>query len=519
VSLVRTRIPAASGGLDLDSAPAYVAGGHAVLLQNLLPGRAGKLIQRGPARASLAVSPSIGGGHWVNGDKVCMFSGSQMRVFTLQGSAISAAAAFTPNANVSGPKLPQRPSAVLGSSAYGIQQTYGYLVRWANAGAVAADFVPILNGPQTPQAIVTHLSRLFVVGGTAPGGSGGSFLDRLYWTDPNWNGTDTLASWQDDATGLVNTITLPDYANDPPVALVSTQKALLILRRNSVWTVTGSTPSAFVLAKRVDGGCLNPASVVQHNDNVYFLSQSGYVRYDGVSLQTVSDPIRPVLPPSTLDTSQNVAAAALQNDYIALNVGHPTSGLSRLFLYHVPTGAWTEVSPAVLGSTGEVILLGRSANYSYGSNGANLAILDTLPDPELAAFGVGNPPGRDWGGATPFTDGPVIAGTYTSPLVPLGTPSEKAQLHRLLADVVLKSSSAGVLATMTATDEPGTVLATVQVSPTTNAVRQRIVADAFGECDAVQVTWAVSGPAGSSVPVFEIHDTTVEYQTTRQRTG
>ena len=134
--------------------------------------------------------------------------------------------------------------------------------------------------PGGVNVVVEHAGRAFVCGSPA-------FPNRIWWSlagDPlhfcpnNWH-----------AVG---------QANDPVVALVSfpfDTSVLGILKRNSVWALSGYDETTFVAGLRqvTSGpGCLAPHGVIRVGLMAYFWGSGGFCRFDGQAVEPIDSGIR-----------------------------------------------------------------------------------------------------------------------------------------------------------------------------------------------------------------------------------
>jgi hypothetical protein len=500
-------IRAPSAGEDTASAPAYVRQDSGTKLLNMLPGRMGKVVQRGPVtqRTAATIAAGLGGGAGAFtpatfGSKVLLdVSGG---FATADASSGTVSATFGSSGGLVGGQG-KSPSMRLGDFAYGL--TSNAVFRW-DGTSVSAGLVKITQGPQgSPTACAVGLSRLFVLGGSIPGTASPTFNDRIYWTDPAWSGVDTLASWQDDVTGLVNQIVLPDAA-DNIVALVPLTRSLLIMRQNSIQALTGTSPANFSIRTVAHVGAWDARAITTVDDSVYFLSDQGFMRFDGADVVSIGEAVRPDL--------------ARGLNYIPLHVNRLGDRFlsivtqDKWLLYHTITGAWCEMSSvAVFGGSGMPTYVGRSdSGVTFGFNGSWFARMEFLTNPELGA--VASPGSAGWDLSTT-----VISNQVDSRVVALSSPFNAAQLHRVYADIVLQSTNPAVTATVTATDANGTTLGSTTIAATATAKRQRAILDIFTEAEQVQVSVVNSGNTTTAIAAFELQDINVEYQPAQSRTG
>src|SRR5690349_3713965 len=152
------------------------------------------------------------------------------------------------------------------------------------------------GGPAAPRDnadLAVHLDRLWVIGGEFDQSDRGGYGIR--WSDPGGIHTsfpEDHSDWKDDVSGLYNVIDLPANG-DPPRAFGKAADSLLIFTARSTWMLSGRTISSILLRPLLQGvGCRRPETVVNLNNACYFLSDDGFMRFDGYSVQDVSLPVR-----------------------------------------------------------------------------------------------------------------------------------------------------------------------------------------------------------------------------------
>lgn len=402
------------------------------------------------------------------------------------------------------------------------------------------------TAPMCAQDITAYLSRLFVLGGAAPGSTPSALAlkhSTLWWSDPGGPLTRVLTEWEDDVTGLVNQIQVGDEdPTDPGVALGRLPAALVIFKRRSLWALRGSSPSNFTDRRVAVVGCLDPRSVVECHDSVYWLSEQGFMSYDGSTLTNLSRQIQPALL-AAADQSVGVGGVAggtavateLPNGYIKLAIGRRDMD-TQLFLgyYHIPTGAWTTFSSGAQVGCVRTAFNANGAGYFADASTLWLANGATLPERNPVA---------DKGVTLPDVSvdriATVVAGVLTtastskitpalaSRMVSLASPLYGAKLHRVLIDytwvdpdqtnddvstgwhIVVRGSKGESLA---AADLPTSGTATAH--PIRRRTVLSVVADAASD---IWVELSVPGAAPKYSGTPELYAVTVEYEQTRQR--
>ncbi len=353
MALKVARVGPPSGGIDLDSGPAYVAPMRGADVSNFLPGRSGKLEVRGNLQlAQIGGTVSDITGLWRNGSR--MLAGRAASGYSWDASLPTS----TPSA-VTGALI--GPSYVsYAGSVYGVPGATSAttLLRWYLSGSVET-IATNANAPVSALAVTAHLDRLFVLGGSKPGTTTPISKRSLYWTDP-LAGADlaaTLAVWQDDASGLVNEIKLDGSDSDYGVGLARMNGALVILRRRSLDLLTGQTPANFsqrrVLLAR---GCTSTMAIVEYGGGCYYMSEDGLTWFDGVDTRVQSDLINSAIIGPRSDLSR-ASLAILPRGFLFLVVPSVYVGVpSQRFLFHIPTASWSRINHANPWSTQETML-------------------------------------------------------------------------------------------------------------------------------------------------------------------
>jgi hypothetical protein len=508
-------------GVDLVSAPSVMRSDKGTSVVNFLPGRPGKLVLRGPIYQGVAATPhGTTPGFW-GFDRWALFSradGNLQRVENLAG--INLSASFAPP--VAGMLLSRRHTLTPdGFRAVGVAIDASFqptkLYKW-DGGAAAVNVVPINNGPTGAdiQDVTTWLSRVIVLGGVPPGG-GSSSIRALYWTDPSWDGTDTLVKWQDDVSGLTNQLVLDEAAH----TLAVYNGALYVLGNTGIQVVRGSAPSNWNVRKVSNLGCVvgragtnansggfSTTTAVVAEEGIYYVSTNGVALFDGVQSTVISEPVR-----SLFSSLESLAELSILDDEW-LHV-LPSAG-NRWFAYHRVYKTWSEHQSGLFTAATPKWLGSRP--IPWAADTTRFLSVATIGKPDisaavLTALSITN--GQDAGGAT----SDIIA-TMKSKMVELAMPNTKSQLRRVCADIVLQSPavSSQPAWTVSAIDEAGTVLATKSGISTTTPAPQHVVFDAFGEVDSIQLKWDIDGNA-QNVTLCEIHDARVDHTPGQDRTG
>lgn len=146
-----------------------------------------------------------------------------------------------------------------------------------------------------------YQSRIWLLGGTDPGGGTTHRCNALYFTRPLGDTSSpalgsplgSLATdWKDPVSGAVNYINMDNDASDYAVGLAIVRNGMLVFRRGSVWLLRGSTTANYQLTPIArDVGCIDARSIVETRSGVYFLSTQGLMLTNGTTIVNVSGSI------------------------------------------------------------------------------------------------------------------------------------------------------------------------------------------------------------------------------------
>lgn len=394
------------------------------------------------------------------------------------------------------------------------------------------------NAPEGGQDVAVHLNRVWVAGGRdVPGGAPGLIeFNALYYSDQDGPTADTTAMWKDDASGLVNKIIVGAAdPNDYLTALAHQGDNLVIFKRRSTYLLTGYSSATFNV-RRISSeyGCIDPASVVEHGDKVYFMSRYGPCVYDGSSVRPFGGPVTDLVNgfhflkdslasvPAATDCYRFVGCS-LSPEYIAL--GYVTQNMSTgamtggaTYLFCVTTGRWTEFQATGAAYTFVAWLgvTGTGVPFMFDSK-------RTLNLEHVARRGAAIPQTRD---LVNSVNTPVVV-RWKTPLVRLGPVNQTAQLHKVLLEYGF-IDPAGVGGTQAFHVDVYGPLSTALSGATFDALSmpnppgylssRTHVADLFVETDQVTLDVNLSASQyGATQP--SIQGVTVEYQSTRQKRG
>lgn len=317
------------------------------------------------------------------------------------------------------------------------------LIRWDGSSSSPISYG---SAPGVIQDIALHYQRLFCLGGV-PNASFATPIEfnSLFWSDPlptDGTGLSTAASaWQDDVSGLTNRIVVGgDNPNDFGVALAHVGSNLCVLKRRSIWMINGTSPSNFVVKQaNNDVGCIDPRSVVEYNEGVYFMSDRGYMYFDGVTVTNVSEGLSSSLVTNAIAQvgSQGVdggycRATLLGMGYIMVTTGFVLGSTlnaaadADAWLFHVPTRAWQQLSTAALAT---IIAGGRSTNHTWIMDNTKLIKANYVLQPNNAPVGTAGFDSVD-SGTTKFT----IPSRLVTRALSLAGPPAMSKLIRALVD-------------------------------------------------------------------------------------
>ncbi len=393
----------------------------------------------------------------------------------------------------------------------------------------------VVDAPDSGLDLKVHYNRLFVLGGRdVPGSSTTHEFNTLYYSDTGGPISADANSWRA-PTGLTNKIVIDaDDIDDYGVGLAKVGQDLAIFKRNSLHILTGYDADTFALSTYSnDVGCVDARSIVEHADGVCFMSDEGYMYFDGSSLENISASIRTELVSAVHNSvgdgwvdGGRCEAIKLPNHYTLVSTTIQETATGALdegsaFLYHEPTGRWSRFSSD---ATNYTVPVGMGRNYEtpFIFDGNNVVKIPYVTLPESADEA---DRGFDSVAGVPAR----IPAKFKSKLLQLGTPQYMAQFHRLLTDynfVLMDGADDEDYGWfITVLNGDGTSVqpqyqVPVMGDPTNYLYRRRHVQDSFGEASDVQVIveWKDDGtgttPAISSA---ELYDCYVEYQITRQR--
>lgn len=406
--------------------------------------------------------------------------------------------------------------------------------------------------PVTDDTHVDHNLIYFTQALTASDYAVGFAPSRAYTGGPPvTTPTDGAATAFVDADlGTRNVLYLPGDDNDFGVGFGQAGRHLAVFKRREVVLLTGFGPDSYQMRTFGSGiGCLDPRSIVEAQDGSFFLSQHGYMFFDGVQFTDVSRGLHNTLLAAGLAAVGDGAAPGgfasgvlLDNDYILLTIGtapfwsgsNATAVTTQFIgLFHIPTATWSTVRFPGLGQgTAWPMVAERSSNKVFAISDSHLNYLNNVTVPENQSAAV-----RGTEGQTGFEHN--IVNKWHSKPVELAAPFAKANLHRIIIDHECVKYGLGTEETdanasgplVSIRDGAGTDLVTAYRLPfgkddSREVLRRRHVKDIFAETDEVQVVieWPGTGTENgdvnaTTVPMssHSILDVWIEYQPGAER--
>jgi len=294
--------------------------------------------------------------------------------------------------------------------------------------------------------------------------------------------------------------------------------------------MTGTSPENFVVRKIAGVGCVDPGSVLEWDNGIYFISDTGLVFFDGSGIEPISPPIAGELAANSWQgaTASEVSIARVSSEHFMLAA---TGSTRKCWLYHVPSRSWSEITAhtnVLAGGAPRRVM--RVTNFPLVFDGTYLfdASFVTLPE----AADANTQAGRDAdprGGGDRVPPAEMLTRTFR-----LSAPESSSALHVGYLDYVLKAPPGVTSGTLewdvTIEDGRGNVLMTTPtLSPLTGdyaggesvrvppkrirAVRENIIL----ESDEIAVRWTLNAASPSWPAYCEVQDSALRYETTHDR--
>lgn len=402
----------------------------------------------------------------------------------------------------------------------------------------------------------SHYQRLFVCAaqdGTGMSAMGGYNTDydpnRIYWTDPITNSstyiTAAAASWQDNVSLQINKATVGySSIDDACMGLAQQDRNLMIFKRHSVHVLYGYGADTWNIRQLTDGfGCIDPRSIVKMGTDVYFMSQQGFMRYDGTRFTNVSGRLRSTLVRQAINRCGPkgtdggfVWATPHRDGYIMVSVGtmNYQSGLSTVDFcgyYYPPFDSWswfysTAISTHDNWESGSALaggLLGvaNTNNYSIGYT------TDRFYDAQHVFFPEKAPTanyGRDQSGSNAANIQATTA-RFDSRLYNLASPLMQSKMQALFLDHIAQLNAGAEDSisptTVTLLNGAGTTLLTTTLgaaAAATTKKRRRHVTDVFNEtADMGDVQLRVEMAPSAALQKAQVYAADVLYQSSQER--
>lgn len=555
-------IPSPWGGYDTETTDGQLPANKCRLLKNMLPGRPGKVVLRGPLRrardtdqAAPGTSTTFSGG-WVFGDTLLHADmdtnpvGYMVTDWAPASPTISAKVnpaslnvglypfharggdyvyGYTAGApGASGQPAPNRRTSGGSASAADAR-----LLRW-DGGNLAGSFslYTATTGPVGAVDVRTFLNRIFILGGSVPGTTTPVYTTRIFWSADLGNGTTPLAdltsSFQ--SGGVTNQIILEGTSNDYGVGMAILNGRLVILRRQSTYMMTGTSPENFIVRKIAGVGCVDPGSILEWDNGVYFISDTGLVFFDGSSIDPISPPIAGELAANSWQgaTASEVSIARVSSEHFMMAA---TGTTRKCWLYHVPSRSWSEVTAhtnVLAGGAPRKVM--RVTNFPLVFDGTYLfdSSFVTLPEAADAATQAGRDADpRSGGDKVPPAE--MLTRTFR-----LAAPEDASALRKAFLDYALKAPPGVITGTLewdiSIEDGRGNVLMS---TPTITALqgdyaggesvrippkRRREVREAvILESDEIAIRWTLNAASPSWPAYCEVQDSALQYEPTHPR--
>jgi hypothetical protein len=557
-------------GMDTDTVPRLLSPRKASLLTNFLMDRPGVLPMRGPICEGTTwnLGASIGlYGAWMFNDKLLVSSfaasgtatrdywvsryrkdfsapGSLLRKGSTALKLVDLSAGTVTNVTATTrEQIPGLRSVRSNNFLYGIagdcldadvsgddenaKHRNTRILRWD--GSAVSPFSYGTNAPIGCVDITIHYNRLFALGGIALDGSGTGYQhSTLQWSDflpADGAGLPvSVNAWKDDVSGLWNQLVVGARESDFGVALAHVGQNLLILKRRSLWMLYGTAPANFQVKQASNEvGCIDPRSVVEYNGGAYFMSERGFMFYDGqaaprpvsVGLENtlVANALKQVGPQGV--DGGYCRAALLDRGYILVTTGRvdgttlAATADTDAWLLHAPSGAWLQLSSGALPS---ILIGGRTVNNTYLLTDQKLVKSNYLFAPQNAPAGTRGFDSID-SGASKF----VIPSRWTTRALSLAAPTRKSKLQRITADYYWGLANGGWQVTTNTRGATGVVNSVGTLAAPTGiaaSLPARGAIDIFNETDEVYMDIAASSGAPAAFNDAELHRILIESEST-----
>lgn len=249
----------------------------------------------------------------------------------------------------------------------------------------------VVNAPPDIQGVAAYLGRIFV-GRPTVLTAVGAIMPRPYpnavaWSDPN-----EPEKWTD-----TNIAILDNNPGDPVMGFGVLPTALVIFRRYSTWTMTGTDEANFTFRPVRAVGCIDCRSITQYRDGVFFMSDTGLYYYNGYDFENVTSPkpgrgIRTAYVstterfayPETYPLSIGATTLFPRTEHL-LMIGQDLEAASTArhdgYAFHIPSATWTRFNTA---NTDQIVGFMSLNNTTLGFVGSEgIVNLDVMYQPEF----------------------------------------------------------------------------------------------------------------------------------------
>jgi hypothetical protein len=135
-----------------------------------------------------------------------------------------------------------------------------------------------------------------------------------------------------------------DNDASPIVAPWGAENVLLLLKRDSVWGITGNSEESFVCSRITNGyGCYSRHSVCETDDSLYWVGLTGIYRWMNGGPALISRKVAPLWKSfSTTGLNYSTSAWDEYHNIVIFNI--PYGSTAMQLVYHPDTGEWTRWS-------------------------------------------------------------------------------------------------------------------------------------------------------------------------------
>lgn len=198
-------------------------------------------------------------------------------------------------------------------------------------GKLNSATIPASLTRPTPQFIENHINRIWTLDGNSLRFSA---LDTSI-TEEHFNDWDT--------SNNAGEIIIPAGLGDSCTGLYSLNGTLYVFQRRAIWRVFGTGPSNFELRNVTNEvGLINKSTLVEWDNFLVFLSDSGVYMFDGSNLKNISDKKINTLLDSWSDKTK-CRAVLWNNQYLLTGPSSDSSYSNEGVFVKLQTGIWGKV--------------------------------------------------------------------------------------------------------------------------------------------------------------------------------